>query len=37
MPKTREEIYDMVVDLLLEEDHEALASKLKFRKGLLPE
>jgi hypothetical protein len=31
------EQYDKVMDLLLEEDQEELASKLKFRKGLLPE
>ena len=31
------EQYDKVMDLLLEEDREELANKLKFRKGLLPE
>ena len=31
------EQYDKVMDLLLEEDQEDLAGKLKFRKGLLPE
>jgi restriction endonuclease Mrr len=31
------EQYDKVMDLLLEEDQEELASKIKFRKGLWPE
>lgn len=31
------EQYDKVIDLLIEEDQEELAAKLKFRKGLWPE
>ena len=31
------EQYDKVMDLLLEEDQEELAGKIKFRKGLWPE